>query len=50
MVALCRMSELAQLISKQPLHPSVCFLTLEVCCVDAQGNDVEIPTVRFKFR
>eukprot|EP00301_Raphidiophrys_heterophryoidea_P000638 c10321_g1_i1.p1 GENE.c10321_g1_i1~~c10321_g1_i1.p1 ORF type:complete len:1042 (+),score=295.58 c10321_g1_i1:99-3128(+) len=45
-----RMSELAQTISKQPLLASACFLTLEVCCVDKTGNDIELPTVRFKFR
>eukprot|EP00300_Choanocystis_sp_HF-7_P036097 c5119_g1_i1.p1 GENE.c5119_g1_i1~~c5119_g1_i1.p1 ORF type:complete len:1014 (-),score=269.80 c5119_g1_i1:69-3110(-) len=45
-----RMSELAQTVSKKPLAAGTKYLTMEVCCTGKDGNDVEMPTVRFRYR
>lgn len=44
------MSELAASISKQPLPSNSNWLTFEICCSDEEGEDVDVPSVKYRFR
>merc|ERR1712054_348697 len=44
------MSELVVEISKTEILPKQKYLTFEICCNDEEGEDVECPYVRYKFR
>lgn len=41
------MSEVVKKVSKKKLEPHVKALVFELCCNDAEGNDVEVPYVRY---
>ncbi|XP_034942193.1 ubiquitin-like modifier-activating enzyme 1 [Chelonus insularis] len=42
-----RMSEIVKKVSKKKLEPHVRALVFELCCNDTDGNDVEVPYVRY---
>uniref|UniRef100_A0A7S1ETX1 E1 ubiquitin-activating enzyme n=1 Tax=Timspurckia oligopyrenoides TaxID=708627 RepID=A0A7S1ETX1_9RHOD len=44
------MSEIARTVSKLEFGKSQKYLVFEVCCNDKDGEDVEIPYIRYKFR
>lgn len=41
------MSEVVRRVSKKSIEPHVRALVFEICCNDSDGNDVEIPYVRY---
>lgn len=41
------MTEVVRRVSKKNIEPHVRALVFEICCNDADGNDVEIPYVRY---
>ena len=41
------MSEVVRKVSKKKLEPHVRALVFELCCNDRDGNDVEVPYVRY---
>lgn len=41
------MSEVVKKVSKRKLEPHVRALVFELCCNDDEGNDVEVPYVRY---
>ena len=41
------MSEVVKKVSKKKLEPHVRALVFELCCNDVDGNDVEVPYVRY---
>lgn len=41
------MSEVVRRVSKKSIEPHVRALVFEICCNDDDGNDVEIPYVRY---
>jgi ubiquitin-activating enzyme E1 len=41
------MSEVVEKVSKKTLEPHVRALVFELCCNDSDGNDVEVPYVRY---
>lgn len=43
-------SEIASSVGKMEFHESQQFLVMEVCCNDEDGNDVEVPYIRYRFR
>ncbi|EQC27114.1 ubiquitin-activating enzyme E1 [Saprolegnia diclina VS20] len=43
-------SELVTSITKQALPPNQKYLILEVCATDLDGEDLELPYIRYKFR
>ncbi|XP_078494377.1 ubiquitin-like modifier-activating enzyme 1 [Ciona intestinalis] len=45
-----KMSEVVQKVSKRKLQPHEKALVLEMCCNDVDGEDVEVPYVRYVFR
>ena len=44
------MSQLVVEVSKAELKEKQNFVTFEICCQDDDGEDVEVPYVRYKFR
>lgn len=44
------LSDVAKSVGKLEFAPSQKYLVLEVCCNDAEGEDVEVPYIRYKFR
>jgi ubiquitin-activating enzyme E1 len=47
---LLKMSDVVTKVSKKKIPKHVKHLVLEVCCNDADGEDVEVPYVRYTFR
>eukprot|EP00184_Porphyridium_aerugineum_P006310 CAMPEP_0184706368 /NCGR_PEP_ID=MMETSP0313-20130426/36723_1 /TAXON_ID=2792 /ORGANISM="Porphyridium aerugineum, Strain SAG 1380-2" /LENGTH=1155 /DNA_ID=CAMNT_0027167921 /DNA_START=364 /DNA_END=3832 /DNA_ORIENTATION=+ len=45
-----KMSEIAQTVAKMEFSPSQKFLVFEVCCNDSDGNDVDVPFIKYRFR
>ncbi|OQR96570.1 ubiquitin activating enzyme, E1 family [Achlya hypogyna] len=45
-----KISELVATITKQPLAPNQKYLILEVCATDLDGEDLELPYIRYRFR
>jgi len=45
-----KMSDLVRTISKTEPRPRQRWYVFEVCCNDADGNDVDVPYVRYRFR
>lgn len=46
-----RLSEIVEEISKKPLSPEKKYLVMEICCtLTTTDQDVDVPTVRLKFR
>lgn len=43
------MSEVVKKVSKKKLEPHVRALVFELCCNDVDGNDVEVPYVRYSL-
>lgn len=43
----CLMSEVVRKVSKKRLEPHVRTLVFEICCDDEEGEDVEVPYVRY---
>ncbi|XP_076263300.1 ubiquitin-like activating enzyme 1 isoform X2 [Rhynchophorus ferrugineus] len=43
------MSEVVKRVSKKKIEPYVKALVFELCCNDADGNDVEVPYVKYNF-
>jgi len=41
------MSEVVRKVSKRKIEPHVRALVFEICCNDDDGNDVEVPYVRY---
>lgn len=41
------MSEVVKKVSKKRIEPHVTALVFEVCCNDEEGEDVEVPYVRY---
>lgn len=41
------LTEVVQKVSKKTIEPHVKALVLELCCEDADGDDVEVPYVRY---
>lgn len=44
---LCRLSEVVKRVSKKKIPPYVKALVLELCCNDTDGEDVEVPYVKY---
>ena len=44
-----RMSEVAQTASKKPIRPGVRNLVLDMCCSDENGEDVDVPYIKYSF-
>lgn len=44
------MSEVAKQASKKDILPHVKNLVLEICCSDSNGEDVEVPYIKYQFR
>lgn len=44
-----KMSELVKVVSKKPIPPHVNALVLEICCNDLEGEDVEVPYVKYNL-
>ena len=44
------MPELVEHVTKKPLDANVKFLPMEVCCVDSDDNDVDLPPVMYRMR
>lgn len=43
----CLMTEVVKKVSKRKLEPHVRALVFEICCNDKDGEDVEVPYVRY---
>jgi ubiquitin-activating enzyme E1 len=43
-------SQLVTEVSKTEFKPNQRYITFEICCNDADDEDVEVPFVRYKFR
>lgn len=41
------MSEVVRMVSKKRIEPHVRALIFEICCNDEEGEDVEVPYVRY---
>ena len=44
-----KMSELVTEVSKVEFKPKQKYITFEICCNDADDEDVETPYVRYRF-
>lgn len=42
-----RMTEVVKRVSKRRIEPHIRALVFELCCNDANGEDVEVPYVRY---
>lgn len=45
-----KMSELIRTVTKKPIDSKQKYLILEVCAMDADGEDVELPYLRFHYK
>lgn len=45
-----KLSEVVQRVSKKKIKPHVRALVFELCCNDEEGEDVEVPYVKYRFR
>lgn len=43
------MSEVVRRVSKKKIEPHVKALVFELCCNDADGEDVEVPYVKYNL-
>ena len=46
---LFRISQTCEKVSKKKIKPHVRTLVLELCCDDREGEDVEVPYVKYKL-
>jgi ubiquitin-activating enzyme E1 len=44
------MSEVVETVSKKAIPAHVKALVLEVCCNDLEGNDLEVPYVKYLIK
>ena len=44
------LSEVAKQASKKDIPGHVKNLVLEICCSDTEGEDVEVPYIKYNFR
>lgn len=44
------LSEIAQTASKKKILPGVRNLVLDICCTDTDGEDVDVPYIKYRFR
>ena len=42
--------ELIEHVTKKPIGSNVRLIPMEVCCVDAEDEDVDLPPVMYKMR
>lgn len=45
----CRISEVVKKVSKKKIEPHVKALVLELCANDEEGEDVEVPYVKYNL-
>lgn len=45
----CRLSEVVKRVSKKKIPSHVKALVLELCCNDTEGEDVEVPYVKYNL-
>jgi ubiquitin-activating enzyme E1 len=45
-----KMSEVVKEVTKKDVDPNKVFMIFEVCATDEEGEDVEIPYVRYRMR
>lgn len=45
-----KISELIHTVTKKPIDPKLKYLILEVCATDADGEDVELPYLRYHYK
>ena len=50
LLLILRLSEVVQKVSKKKIPSYVNNLVLEICCDNADGEDVEVPYIKYKFR
>jgi len=46
---LCRMSDVVKDVSRKKIPPHVKALVFELCCNDENGEDVEVPYVKYNL-
>lgn len=44
------LSEIAQTASKKKIRPGVRSLVLDICCTDKDGEDVDVPYIKYDFK
>ncbi|ETP47163.1 hypothetical protein F442_06799 [Phytophthora nicotianae P10297] len=45
-----KISDLVRTVTKKPIDPKLKYLILEVCAMDAEGEDVELPYLRYHYK
>lgn len=45
-----KISELVRTVTKKDIDPNLKFLILEVCAMDTEGEDLELPYIRYRYR
>ncbi|KAH7476625.1 Ubiquitin-like modifier-activating enzyme 1 [Phytophthora ramorum] len=45
-----KISDLVRTVTKKPIDPKLKYLILEVCAMDADGEDVELPYLRYHYK
>jgi ubiquitin-activating enzyme E1 len=45
-----KISELVETVTKKPIDAKLKYLILEVCAMDADGEDIELPYLRYHYR
>ena len=45
-----RLSKVAMEASKKPIGPEVRNLVLEICVTDTNGEDADVPYIKYNFR
>ena len=43
------MSTVVETVSRKPLAPHIKALVFELCCNDADGEDVEVPFIQYRL-
>ena len=49
MLSSARISETVEKVSKKKIKPYIRHLVLELCCNDEDGEDVEVPYVKYRL-
>jgi ubiquitin-activating enzyme E1 len=45
-----KISDLVKTVTKKELDPSMKYLVLEVCAMDQDGEDIELPYLRYYLK
>lgn len=45
-----KISDLVRTVTKKPIDPNLKYLILEVCAMDTEGEDIELPYIRYRYR